>query len=63
LLQPIINIQDFLGIRGCRRDLSQQGIGIKRDWRKQLVQLLWRGKRRLRPEQRQKFLRRYQRDY
>jgi hypothetical protein len=56
LLQPVIYVQDFLRIRRGGRDLSQQRIGVKRDRSQQLVELLRRGNRRLRGEQRFKLL-------
>ncbi len=47
LPQPVIEIQDLLRIGGRRRNLRQQGVGIKRNRRQQLIQLLGRGHRRI----------------
>jgi hypothetical protein len=44
LHQPVVNIQNFLGIGRSRSDLRQQRIGIKRDRSQQLVKLLRRRK-------------------
>ncbi len=43
LPQPVIEIQDLLRIGRRRRNLRQQSIGIKRNRRQQLIQLLRRG--------------------
>ncbi len=40
--QPVVNIQNLLRVRGRRHDLREQGIGIKRDRRQQLVEFLGR---------------------
>jgi hypothetical protein len=42
--QPVVDIQNFLRIRRCRHDLRQQRIGIERNRREQLIELL-RGER------------------
>jgi hypothetical protein len=59
--QPGIDIQDFLRICGCRGDLGEQRIRVKRDRRQQLVKFFgcWR-RCRLRPEQRAGRLKRHQ---
>ena len=46
LPQPVVHIQNFLRVGGSRRDLRQQGVGIQRNRRQQLIQLLRRGHRR-----------------
>jgi len=50
LLQPVIDIQDFLRIRRRGSDLRQQRIRVERDRSQQLIQLLRRRRRRLRRE-------------
>jgi hypothetical protein len=56
-LQPVGNIQNLLGTSRCRRDLSQQSIGVKCHWGQQLVQLCGRRRRRLRQERGSKVVR------
>jgi hypothetical protein len=48
LREPVVNVEDLLRVSGSRRNLCEQRVGIKRDRRQQLVQLLrsgwsWRG--------------------
>jgi hypothetical protein len=46
LRQPVIEVENLLRIGSSRGDLCQKGIGIKRDRRQQLIQLLRRRRRR-----------------
>jgi hypothetical protein len=56
LLQPVINIKNFLRIGRGSGDLREQRIRIKRDRSQQLIQFLRCGGRGLRLEQRPKVL-------
>lgn len=60
LLQPVIHIENFLWIGAGRGDLCEKRIGIKGDWREQLVQFVGSGRSRvLRAEQWYKVLRKH----
>ena len=62
-LQPIIDVENFLWIGAGGGDLSQQSVGIERDRSQQLVQFVRSGRSLvLRAEQRDKVLRKYERD-
>src|ERR1700722_2027696 len=39
--QPLLGLNHLLGITGARQDLRNQPIGVKRDGRYELLQLLW----------------------
>jgi hypothetical protein len=54
--QPVINVQNFLGIRRGGGDLREQRIGIKGDWREQLVEFFGRRNVRLRRDEKSEVL-------
>jgi hypothetical protein len=62
LLQPVIRVQNFLGVGRSGCNLRQQGIRVKCDRSQQLIQLLRRGDRRLGRQQGSKILGNYQGD-
>jgi hypothetical protein len=62
LLQPVVDVQDFLRVGGRGCDLSQQGVRIKSDWGQELIQLVRRRNVRLRVEKRPELLGNHQSD-